>query len=197
MHADIVPLSSLDVPGPTRIYTAATRFTCRIVSDMIRVYPAFNWDWGLKPHSHKSTDGHGSPDSPRSPHHGIITDQHGSNTESTRYPRGLSRESYGVLRTSTAETRIVPDKHGIYTGHHGPTRHRHGKTPRRRGPNKIYPEPKITHIKQRLSVILSFCNRASMFLPSKAPTQFCSYHRYKFYEYRIAYLTDDLGDGDV
>ncbi|KAH3825025.1 hypothetical protein DPMN_126887 [Dreissena polymorpha] len=125
------------------------------------------------------------------------TDKPGSSTESTRYPRGLSRESYGVLRTSTTETRIVPDKHGIYKDHPGPTRQRQGQTPRLRGPDTIYPELKITQIKQSFCVILSFCSRASMCLPSKASTQLCSYQRFKFYEYRITYLTDDPVDGVV
>ena len=44
------------VPGPTRIatelhggYTVPTRFTRRIVPDVIRVDPAPIWDWGFRP----------------------------------------------------------------------------------------------------------------------------------------------------
>ncbi|KAH3828373.1 hypothetical protein DPMN_130351 [Dreissena polymorpha] len=37
--------SAKDIPGCPRTYTAARRFTCRIIPDMIRAEPAFVWDW--------------------------------------------------------------------------------------------------------------------------------------------------------
>ncbi|KAH3837414.1 hypothetical protein DPMN_110803 [Dreissena polymorpha] len=37
----------LDQQGRTLSYTTETRFTCRIVPDMIRVDPASIWDWGF------------------------------------------------------------------------------------------------------------------------------------------------------
>ncbi|KAH3843845.1 hypothetical protein DPMN_117376 [Dreissena polymorpha] len=69
--------------------------------------------------------------------------QHG---QSRTNPTATRNQSYGVLCTNMAKTRIFTDKHDIDTDHPGPSRQRHGPTRRRHGPNTIYPVPKITRI---------------------------------------------------